>query len=86
MATRINGYSINRGGLAAREVGAVLKAKQNEILDEDGKQLAVVLPSGVSKSIARRWAQFIVDRENSQRRAGQLARQEQPTSEPGEGR
>lgn len=52
----------------------MLKAKGNEILDETGKQLAVILPSNVPKSVANRWAQFVVDRENSQRRGQEIAK------------
>lgn len=44
------------------------KAKQNEILDETGKQVAVVLPSNGLKSMARRMAQYVVDRLNADER------------------
>lgn len=49
-----------------------LKAKGNEIVDADGRQLAVVLAANVPKSVARRWAQYIVDRENSVRRTQEV--------------
>lgn len=48
----------------------MLKARENEIIDmETGRQLAVVFASNVPKSTARRWAQYVVDRENSVLRA-----------------
>lgn len=38
-----------------------MKARRNEILDENGRQLAVVLASNISKAEAARWAKRIVN-------------------------
>ena len=38
-----------------------MKARRNEILDENGRQLAVVLASNISKKEAERWARRIVN-------------------------
>lgn len=56
-----------------------IKARKNEILDQDGRQLAIVLGSNVTKSVAAKWAQFIVDRENSQRRGTEIAKDSKRT-------
>jgi hypothetical protein len=42
----------------------MLRTKGNEILDECGRQLAVVLASNVSRAQAGRWAKLIVESEN----------------------
>jgi hypothetical protein len=44
------------------------KARRNEIVDETGKQIAVVLAANCSAVMARRMAQYVVDRLNADER------------------
>jgi hypothetical protein len=50
------------------------KAHQNEIRDERGIQIAVVMAANCPKSLARRMAQYVVDRLNADERGKELAR------------
>ena len=51
----------------------MLKAKGNEVLDETGKQLCIVLSTNCTKRDAQRWAQYIVDRVNADERGKSFA-------------
>ena len=50
------------------------KRNQNEILDERGIQIAIVMPSNCPKSLARRMAQYVVDRLNADERGKEVAK------------
>lgn len=64
----------------------MLKRSGNSILDADGLQLAVVVPSNCSRRDAQRWAQYIVDRVNADERGKAAARlsQERPCNGAGD--
>lgn len=53
----------------------MLKVKGNEVLDETGKQMCIVLATNCTKRDAKRWAQYIVDRVNADERGKAFAQQ-----------
>lgn len=49
------------------------KARKNEIVDSDGRQIAVVLPSGCTKKAAREMAAYCAQQMNHDARRKEMA-------------